>query len=142
MREDFRKNKENLKNLHNEKINEIDQDLRKNMQEIENYEEAKTKYREDRWKEWNNNRKARKELRQERRKQRREIRQDFLDRRQKSKESFLGRDKVRRNKRKLNGGWFGGNDYSLREANMNFYFAGSKSPRSLKKAIRGIFGWQ
>ena len=141
MREDFRKNKENLKNLHNEKINEIDQDLRKNMQEIENYEEAKIKYRKDRWKEWNNNRKARKELRQERRKQRREIRQDFLDRRQKSKENFLGRDKVRRNKRKLNGGWFGGNDYSLREANMNFYFAGSKSPRSLKKAIRGIFGW-
>lgn len=141
MREDFRKNKENLKNLHNEKINEIDQELRKNMQEIENYEEAKTKYREGRWKEWNNNRKARKELRQERRKQRREIRQDFLDRRQKSKENFLGRDKVRRNKRKLNGGWFGGNDYSLREANMNFYFAGSKSPRSLKKAIRGIFGW-
>ncbi|MBR2922255.1 MAG: type IV secretion system protein [Alphaproteobacteria bacterium] len=142
MREDFRKNKENLKNLHNEKINEIDQDLRKNMQEIENYEEAKIKYRKDRWKEWNNNRKARKELRQERREQRREIRQDFLDRRQKSKENFLGRDKVRRNKRKLNGGWFGGNDYSLREANMNFYFAGSKSPRSLKRAIRGIFGWQ
>ena len=72
------------------------------------------------------------------------IKEEFLDKKHEAKGKFLDidTDKVRRNKRKLNGGWFGGNDYSLREANMNFYFAGSKSPRSLKRAIRGIFGWQ
>lgn len=69
--------------------------------------------------------------------------EEFRDKKHEAKGKFLDidTDDVRKNKRKLNGGWFGGNDYSLREANMNFYFTGSKSPRSLKKAIRGIFGW-
>ena len=75
----------------------------------------------------------------------RELRQERREIIQEAAGDNISEDDIRSNKRRLNDDAFlygGGNDYSIREADMNFKFANSKSPRSLKRSARGFFGWK